>query len=335
MPLVSVVLPVYNGAACVGEALDSLLAQTWTDAEFLVIDDGSTDETGEILREYAHRDARIRLLCQENRGLVPTLNRGFTEAAGELIARMDADDISLPERLARQAAFLQAHPEVGVVGSAVVMFFADGDERVEHYPALPGVARWRLLYANPLPHPAVMLRKTVWERAGGYDTAMRLVEDYDLWERASRFTKLVSLPEPLLRYRVHPGSISRRHREEQQRRAAGIRRRAMAALLGAPVDEELAWLAQYAWGAAPPELVTLRNREVAALMVRLYRQYVQDPSLTDEERRGVRQDLAEYLWALLRFRLPGAAARLAVTGMLLNIAPEFLIVKLAGGGRHG
>src|SRR6266480_6486765 len=117
VPPISVVMPVYNSAGVVAEAVESILQQTFRDFEFIIVDDGSTDDTGEILHEYAQLDKRIRLYSQENSGLIEALNRYCRVAAGKYIARMDADDISLPARLEKQFRFMETHPEVGVLGT--------------------------------------------------------------------------------------------------------------------------------------------------------------------------------------------------------------------------
>lgn len=207
---VTVLLPVYNCAQYITEAIDNILAQSVDNFEFLIIDDGSTDETPRILRNY--KDPRIRLIRHENRGLAGTLNVGIGLARGKYIARQDQDDISLPDRLAKQVSYMESHPECGLLGTwAQIM---EGDRLTERYhkhPASPSELRYQLLFNNPFVHSSVMLRKSVLETLGGYSTdpSRQPPEDYELWSRLSRHSSVANLPEVLLHYREVPGSMSR------------------------------------------------------------------------------------------------------------------------------
>jgi glycosyltransferase involved in cell wall biosynthesis len=197
-PRVSVLLPVRNGATFLREALESVLAQTLADFEFLVVDDGSIDETPAILSSV--RDGRLRVLRQEPLGLVVALNRAVAEARGPLLARMDADDVSLPERLERQVAYLDARPRVGLV--AVGVETIGRGERIV-LPDDDAALRRRLLLRNPFTHGAVVLRAEALRQAGGYRADYGANEDYDLWRRMARSWELAALPEILYRYRRH------------------------------------------------------------------------------------------------------------------------------------
>src|SRR5262249_44526169 len=169
-PLVSVVMPVYNGERFVVEAVRSILAQTFRDFECLVVDDGSTDRTPELLAAEQARDPRLVVHRQPaNLGFREALTTGCALARGELIARMDADDISLPTRLERQVAFLQTHPKVGVVGSAVQFLDDRGAPgAIKLNPLGSGLAAWSMVFFNSLVHPSVTLRRAALEAAGGY-----------------------------------------------------------------------------------------------------------------------------------------------------------------------
>ena len=194
----------------VGETIESILAQKLNNFEFLIIDDGSTDETPRILRNY--KDPRIRLIRHENQGLAGTLNVGIGLAHGKYIARQDQDDISLPDRLAKQVSYMESHPECGLLGTwAQIM---EGDRLTERYhkhPASPSELRYQLLFNNPFVHSSVMLRKSVLETLGCYSTdpSRQPPEDYELWSRLSRHSGVANLPEVLLYYREVPGSMSR------------------------------------------------------------------------------------------------------------------------------
>jgi glycosyltransferase involved in cell wall biosynthesis len=237
-PRVTVLLPVYQGRTFLGEALDSILVQTFRDFELLVVDDGSTDGTAELLD--ACDDPRLRVIRQDrNRGLVASLNRGLDEARGEIIARMDADDLSLPDRLRRQVDFLDAHPEVGACG-AWMRTLGPAQEVQEEYPSRPEDIRCRMLFAPPLPHAASCLRRSLFESHGlRYDPRYLHAEDYDLWRRAAECFPLTNLGEVLYRHRIHETSVCQRHAEVQNRSLARIHRQLLAALHLVPTEAEL------------------------------------------------------------------------------------------------
>lgn len=203
MPAVSIILPVFNGQESLASALDSLISQTFRDFELIVIDDGSTDQSQAVLRAYGERDGRVKLYSQANEGLARTLNRGIQLAQGSYFARMDADDISCPERLARQVAFLDTHPEIGVVGTWVKTI-GDGVEEVWRYPVRDDGIRSQLLFNSSLAHPTVVLRQAVLAAVGGYNGHCTVAEDYELWSRLAAYTQFANLPQVLLLYRRHP-----------------------------------------------------------------------------------------------------------------------------------
>jgi len=223
-PALSVALSVYNGARFLAEAVDSILAQTFTDFELLLLDDGSHDATPRLIRSFAARDPRVRPIIRENRGLVASLNELVTEARAPLIARMDADDVCHPDRFARQIAFLAQHPDYGVVGT----WTDDIDEHgapwlceADTHPATHGEFLARIESGGPLLcHPAVMFRRAVVRQVGGYHAAFRHCEDLDLWLRLASVTQLGNIPERLIRYRHYADQVSSRHATEQQIGAA-------------------------------------------------------------------------------------------------------------------
>lgn len=221
-PRISVAMSVYNNAPFLAEAIESILGQTFGDFEFLIVDDGSRDGSGAIIDAYAARDPRIRAIHQENRGLVASLNRLIDEARAPLIARMDGDDIALPERFERQVAFLDAHPDHGVVGTctddideAGRITFNRDFHPLDHQSLLAALGHGPVLC-----HPSVMMRRDVVQAAGGYRSAFVHCEDYDLWLRLADRTQLCSLPDRLLHYRRSAGQISSAHALQQQIGAA-------------------------------------------------------------------------------------------------------------------
>ena len=210
-PLVSVIMPVRNGGAYLAPAVDSVLAQTFADFELIIINDGSTDDSREIIEDYARADSRIRAFSQAGQGLVPALNRGLAKAKGRYLARMDSDDICLPYRFATQVKELEARPELGVVGSAVLIMDSRGEVTGQQTYPRSRALRERLLHGDLLCHPAIMGRTELFRQAGGYRAYYRHCEDYDLWLRLSVLAELDNLAEPLLLYRVHEHSVTRRH----------------------------------------------------------------------------------------------------------------------------
>jgi glycosyltransferase involved in cell wall biosynthesis len=212
-PLVSVVLPVYDGAGTIGRAVQSILAQTYGNFELIVVNDGSADRTPEILGAFD--DERVRVLNQENRGLVASLNRGIEASRGKYVARMDADDVALPARFERQVEFMEKNPAVGVVGSAIRRVYPDGSSRIRRRPLDSEGIRRNIVRICPFTHSTVMIRKEVFGKAGLYDAAKDgsrglLVEDYDLWVRIlAAGYELANLPDVLTEYYEEPGSILR------------------------------------------------------------------------------------------------------------------------------
>lgn len=214
-PLISVIMPAYNCGPYVEAAVKSVLSQTYGEFELLAIDDGSTDDTAEKLAALAQMDSRIRFVSQENRGISATLNRAVDLGQGELMARMDADDLCHPERFERQVAFLSAHPEIGIVGSWIRLFGARNE--TWHYRMQDAFIKFLLLFrTNGFGHNAIMGRMPIF-REFRYDSAFDAVEDADLWCRiATRSaTGFANIPEVLMQYRIHAEQSSSLRRAHQ------------------------------------------------------------------------------------------------------------------------
>ena len=215
-PRVSVIMAVYNGARYLQEAIESILSQTFSDFEFVIINDGSTDGSVDIVKSYA--DPRIVLLENEsNIGLTCSLNRGIQCSRGELIARQDADDVSLPERLARQVAYLDEHPEVGLVGSGVLWIDEKGGILQEWRPVTDPVQIQRLLLTGiPFRHGTfVFRRQCLLDIGGGYDEKMPVAQDCDLLLRIAESWELANLNVILYRFRVHSTAITAQRANDQ------------------------------------------------------------------------------------------------------------------------
>lgn len=240
-PALSVLLPVYNGERFLGEAIESILAQTVTDFEFIIINDGSRDGTGAIIDHYAARDGRIRVFHQENRGLVDTLNRGIALARAPLIARMDADDISLPRRFELQLPRFENRPDLAVVGGLIILIDDFGRTiRLADYPT-GGAELIRLLnHDPPVAHPTVIMRRHVVASLGGYRRQYKHAEDYDLWLRVHEAGYAIeNVGVPVLHYRQHAEKVSFQHSQQQTLTAlvARLAHRARAAGLVDPTND--------------------------------------------------------------------------------------------------
>lgn len=213
MPKVSVIMSVRNGEAYLKACIDSILGQTFGDFEFIIIDDASTDASAVLIDEYTLADDRVRLVGnKENLGLTKSLNIALKKARGEYIARMDADDISFPERFDKQVKFLDENPDYGVVGAFAQVIDDKGDKVV-------GFENWieetdnktiqkELIKWNVIVHPLAMVRRSVIEKVGGYDESFKYAQDYDLWLRIAMISKIHNLPEFLLNYRMSKESIT-------------------------------------------------------------------------------------------------------------------------------
>jgi len=241
--LVSVVMPVYNAAAFVREAAESVLAQTWRELELVAINDGSRDGSAEILEDLAARDRRVRVMHQENAGAVAALNRGLDLAATHgphgFVAIMHSDDKCLPTRLERQVAYLTAHPHIDFCGTSIQTFGAANDQR--HFPEDPRFTKPFLLFWCCFAHPTMMWRRHVLAEGLRYDPAIPMpCEDYALWVRASQRYQMANVPEVLLRYRVHPAQGGTVNSADAARLTEQIRREQLSWLGIVPKPTEMA-----------------------------------------------------------------------------------------------
>ena len=233
-PLVSVLMPVYNGERYLREAVESILAQTFTNFEFIIIDDGSTDNTWQILQGYAAHEPWIVLVRNENNiGLARSLNKGLALARGEYIARQDADDISLRQRLEKQVEFLDTHPDVVLVGTWGLVI----DERgqivgLRRRPCGCSQIRWSLLFTSAFMHGSVMFRRArVLEDVGYYDEDLPFAEDYDLWSRIAYRMSVANLSQYLYQWRVSNQSVTAMHGSKIRALAAEISKKNIVSLV--------------------------------------------------------------------------------------------------------
>ena len=214
-------MPVYNCEKYIAEAIESVLHQTFSDFEFIIINDGSTDSTERIVRSYANKDDRIIFINNaKNSGVTDALNQGLDLCRGEYIARMDGDDISLPQRFEKQVEYMDKHPDCGVLGTWFQIF--DGQNVPIYYPTQ--IKAFDLLCGICVCHPTVMLRKSVMDRYGfKYNQEYKHAEDFALWSKMVFVTEIHNLPKVLLYYRWTDQNVSMVHMQEQRAKTESIK----------------------------------------------------------------------------------------------------------------
>jgi len=234
-PIASVVMSVFNGETFLAEAIESILNQTFRNFEFVIIDDGSTDKTAEIISNYAKADGRIRVFSQGNRGRAESLNRGIDLSRGLYIVRMDADDVAMPSRVEEQIGFLDKHPTIGLLGGACQAIDARGQGfETILCPLEDSEIRMQMRLHNPMCHPAVVMRKNLALESGGYRKALQDADDFDLWLRVAERTQLANLENVVLRYRIHRGQVTIRNFRHQTLCVLAARAAASARARGDP-----------------------------------------------------------------------------------------------------
>lgn len=216
-PQLSVILPVYNAAKFLRETIDAVLAQSFTDFEFIIINDGSSDNSQSIIESYT--DPRIVKVVQANQGLAATLNNALQLAKSDLIARQDNDDISYPDRFQKQVAFLNANPHIAMLGTAARIVDEKGraSSRFHYHPTDVVMLRYLLLFDNPFVHASVMFRKAAVLAAGGYDKSSNYFEDHRLWSKLSQKYDLANLPDVLMDYREVASGMSKSANDYSQK----------------------------------------------------------------------------------------------------------------------
>lgn len=209
-PLISVVMPAYNAQRFITQAIDSILSQTFKNFELIIVNDCSTDNTINIVRSFVRKDARVKIINNKNRlNIAASLNKGISKASSNIIARMDADDISLPNRLELQFKLINSSKNIAVVGADIIVM--DVDEReliIRNYPNSNENLKACLFKYSPFAHPVVCFKKNVIDSVGGYNPLYSPTEDLDLWFRLGSRYKFASIKKPLLKYRLYDNSTS-------------------------------------------------------------------------------------------------------------------------------
>ena len=233
MPRVSVVTSVYNGEVYLEECIDSILNQTFQDFEYIILNNGSTDRTAEILNSYT--DSRIHIINQENLGISRSLNKGINLSKSELIARLDADDYALPQRLEKQIAFMGKYPDVILCGSRILELIGEklSEQRIAFVESDQAIKKSMSLF-NPFAHSAVIFRKNIFFKAGGYNCQFKYGQDYDLWLRMLSFGEARILKEELGVVRIFEESESHRNPRKQKHEGLKVRWEAFKKFGGNP-----------------------------------------------------------------------------------------------------
>jgi glycosyltransferase involved in cell wall biosynthesis len=216
-------MPVYNGAKYLKEAINSVLAQTYNSFEFIIINDGSTDHSEDIIKSFT--DERIKYIKNEHMGLIDSLNLGIKKSLGEYIARFDADDICEPNRLEEQIKFFKDNPQMALVGSWATTINEDGIKTGElKYPPRDWqkIKNYSLLH-NPFIHPTVMFKRVLIDEVGSYDKKFKHTEDYELWTRIIYKYPCVNIPLPLIKYRVHNNQITKKKNAKMRLLGVAVR----------------------------------------------------------------------------------------------------------------
>lgn len=340
-PVVSVVMAAYNGDALIGETLESLWAQSFGDFEVVVVDDCSTDTTRELLA--ACRDPRLRTIhADRNGGPVRSRNRAVAAARGRYLAGLDQDDICLPDRFARQVAYLDAHPEIALVGaSAEILEKRHVGPCVKAAVTTPRLVEWLLFIENPLVWSTVMVRRAALP-AGDFTRPDYLyAEDFDLYHRVARSNGIARIDEPLLRYRRHGGGASQRYADTMQANAARVLAELYAAEgLADPAGAATLIVAHLMHGMPVPDRVTLER--LGALLGALQAHFLASRAIDQDSLRLIRWETALRWGKVVRTALKagtiGLAAAMRVRpdhlGMGYSSIDELLTARLRGGAKE-
>ncbi len=242
MPKISIVMSVFNNEADVGEAIESMLKQSFDDFEFIIINDASTDNSALIIDGYRQKDSRIHLIHNEtNRKLAASLNRGIQLATGEFVARMDADDVAMTERLQVQYDYMKAHTEVAVCGTWIELY--ENAAVVWKTNETSEKANCAAFFESCFHHPTVMIRKSVLDQFGAYDETVQFAQDCHLWSRLAFDHQQIlnNIPQILLRYRSHPDKLRDQYRSDQYDKATELRKKNLTRLNLLPIDDDYQW----------------------------------------------------------------------------------------------
>ena len=317
-------MPVFNADAFLTEAIESILSQTFRDFEFIIICDEPTDKTHEIIERYQKIDDRIKVIFQKRKGLVSSLNQALKLAKGEYIARMDADDISHPQRFEKQIEFLEKNSDIDLCG-AWANFIGNNREISSVFkPAnSPNLIKWDLHFFNAIAHPTVVMRKTFFEKNGQYLDSDIHCEDYALWVRAMNTSKMCNLPLILVDLRHHELNVTKCHTEIQRDQSVRVSQSAISSTLGYTI---------------PIENVRIINRqsnnstydEVIATMKNLddlQDMFLQDTTITHDERKYIRKSLCIFFFGIGVDQIPNEPIRVPYIFTLSFMKDPFCFIR--------
>jgi Glycosyl transferase family 2 len=291
-------MPAYNAGLYLDEAVTSILNQTFRDFELIIVDDGSVDATAAILHGYEKSDARLRVYHQENRGMIAALNFGCRLARGKYIARMDADDISLPTRLEKQLEYLEQHPDIGILGAWICNIDKNGSTRGTWCPPTNAkTLKWTHFFGVCVSHPTVLMRREVLEQLNYYRSDASHVEDVDLWLRASRITEFGNVPKLLYKYRIWGGSTHQGGLQVRSDCHVQLLASYIADFLNIdPPVEAVRGLRQTRIG---PPFENLKHITLTAELIRdLYQRFINKNQMTPQARNEISWDAAKRLGSL-------------------------------------
>jgi len=327
-PIISVIMPVYNGQKYVGEAIESILSQTYKNFEFIIIDDGSNDGTTDILKHYHKNDKRIIILQnQENKGVAYSRNKGIATAQGKYIAVMDSDDISVDTRFDLEIDFLETHPEIGAVGSNYRKITMNGDltDFQTSYSLSPGINRWRLFFANQHCHPATMIRRDLFERFRvKYDENIQYAVDYDLWFQINEVSKIANIPNILHYLRSHKNSLTKSNPQKVQASDAAIIMNYVRKHTNLNFPDRLGIGMKYSKKIAKLE----DARQISQIILKLYQQ-TKRWDISNNDQKYIRRSVSAKLRAIWHSQNNHPALLLYVLYSFI-LFPEALIKKFSG-----
>jgi len=286
-PLISVVMPVYNADVYLAEAIESILNQTYRHFECIIICDDPTDKTREIIGKYSESDSRITPFYRKKEGLVSALNKGCSLAKGKYIARMDADDISLPIRFQKQLDFLEAHPEIDVCGTGAEIYSDNNDSSLFSPPESQNEIKFFLLFDNCLAHPSVMM-KTAWIQRNGYNENAVFFEDYELWLRTLDTSGISNIKDVLVKLRKHPDNISELHKTEGARNNNVVLTHFIESHYHLSIPPDILVNIRFPGDTTGPEKIP----DMVYFLDRLFQEFIQRNTVSADERKNVKKFMA-------------------------------------------
>ncbi len=292
IPIVSVILPVYNGEDHLTECINSILNQSFKDFEFIITDDASTDSTPQLLAKFARNDTRVKIITHKiNQKQTTAANTAIKNAKGKYLARMDADDVALPNRFERQVTFMEENPNVGLLGSWVDIIDDDGKIlKIWYTHDSNGYLGWNLLFGTSFAHSSVMMRNDIVKQAGYYQSPE--AEDYDLWSRISRIANVANIPEVLQQKRVWGGQLALKVPTETRDCVLQIMNKNINHLLNnSNLDLEMIREIRKVSDKTPKIQDSHLISDIFKILVQLYSQYLAKFQLTQIDKKKVSRDV--------------------------------------------